>query len=277
MTRRSRLILVSVGALVSLALYGFWFEPDGISVREHDVLLGPDQNAFQQPLRIAVIADLHAGAPYIDETKIDRIVALTNAAKPDLILLTGDFVIQGVIGGRRIPIETIARKLRGLSAPLGVFSVLGNHDRWDDAARIGAALEDAGFPVLENKAAEIMRQGQVLYVVGLSDAYTTKPDIGGALSDVPHGKTSICFTHSPDVFPELPATCALTIAAHTHGGQVWLPLIGRPVVPSRFRQRYAAGLVHENGKTLFISTGIGTSLIPVRFGVPPEVTVLNVK
>jgi hypothetical protein len=86
----------------------------------------------------------------------------------------------------------------------------------------------------------------------------------------------LCFTHSPDVFPDLPKTCLLTIAGHTHGGQVDLPVLGRLIVPSEFGQRYAAGLVHENGRYMFVSTGIGTSIIPVRFRVPPEVSLVKI-
>ena len=273
--KRRGAILASIGVLLTVGLYAFWWEPDGIRIREHDVVLGNGQT-FPRPLRVAVIADLHAGAPYIDEAKIDRAVALTNDARPDLILLNGDYVIQGVIGGAHIPIETVARKLSLLKAPLGVFAVLGNHDRWEDAAHIGHALEAAGIPVLENISAAIARDDQLFYLVGISDAFTTRPDIAGAFSSVPDGAKTLCFTHSPDIFPDLPAACALTIAAHTHGGQVWLPILGRPIVPSRFKQRYAAGLVRENGKTLYVATGIGTSIIPIRLGVPPEVSILNI-
>jgi predicted MPP superfamily phosphohydrolase len=277
MTRSSKLRSVIVGTLVVLALYAFCIEPSRIRVVEYDVA-GPDgRGMFPQPLRIAVIADLHAGAPYIGEAKIERVVALTNAARPDLILLAGDYVIQEVIGGEHIPIETVAEKLRGLRAPLGVFAVLGNHDRWENARQIARALEAVGIPVLENRSAEIGHSGNSLHLVGLSDAFTTTPNVAEALAGVPRGARALCFTHSPDVFPNLPAACALTIAAHTHGGQVWLPLLGRPIVPSRFGQRYAAGLVRENEKVLFVSTGIGTSIIPVSFGVVPEVSVLNVR
>jgi predicted MPP superfamily phosphohydrolase len=241
---------VIVCALGALALYGFWFEPSRIRVVEHDIAGADGRSIFAQPLRIAVIGDLHAGAPYIDEAKVDRVVALTNAARPDLILLAGDYV---------------------------VFAVIGNHDRWEDAAHIENALTAVGIVVLENKSLEIARDDDTVRLVGVSDSFTTVPNLTAAFADVPDGTRALCFTHSPDIFLTLPQTCALTIAAHTHGGQVWLPLLGRPIVPSRFGQRYAAGLVHENGKALFVSTGIGTSIIPVRFGVMPEISLLNVK
>jgi predicted MPP superfamily phosphohydrolase len=231
-----------------------------------------------QPLKgltIAVIADLHAGSPYIDEAKIDRVVALTNAARPDLIVLTGDYVVgvRKKYGGRRIAIETITAHLKALHAPLGVYAALGNHERWVGEERAVAAFRAAGIPVLQN---EHVRIG-AFYLAGIGDDHTRAADPARALSGVPRGAAAICFTHSPDIFPHLPGSCALTLAGHSHGGQVRLPLLGRPVLPLRTGQRYAAGLVREGGKTLFVSTGIGTSGLPVRLGVPPEISLLTLR
>ena len=276
MKRLRRPASVIALTLLALALYAFWFEPNRLQVVEYDIEVVGNLSTPSQPLRIAVIADLHAGAPYIDEAKIERVVALTNAQRPDLILLTGDYVIQGVVGGNHISIERTATELNALSAPLGVFAVIGNHDRWENAEHITRVLESVGIRVLEDRSVPIVRDSDPFYLVGLSDVFTTVPNIASALADVPEDSAAICFTHSPDIFPNLPDTCALTIAGHTHGGQVWLPLIGRPIVPSRFGQLYAAGLVRENGKVLFVSTGIGTSIIPVRFGVVPEISILKI-
>jgi predicted MPP superfamily phosphohydrolase len=277
MTRR-RIILLFVAFIpLALALYAFWIEPSGIRVVSYEISPEGFSEQFASPLRIAVIADLHGGAPYIDEEKIEKVVALTNAAEPDLILLAGDYVIQGVVGGAHMPIETIVSKLRVLSAPLGVFAVIGNHDNWENGEHIRSEFEAAGISVLENEAAVIIHNDQMLNIVGLSDAFSTIPDIANALAGVPRNAATICLTHSPDIFPELPGMCALTIAGHTHGGQVLLPLVGRLVVPSRYGARYAIGVVKEHPKTLFVSPGIGTSILPVRFGVPPEISLLNVE
>ena len=264
-----------LAVLLVLALYGFWYEPASLRAVVHTIALDEATRLSQTPLRVVVIADLHGGAPFIDEAKIEKVVTLANAAKPDLVLLTGDYVISGVRGGHFMPIETIAGKMRALSAPLGVYAVLGNHDRSSDARRIEAAFSEVGIHVLENQAVKL-KHGGTFYLAGLSDWYTGPRDIKGMTAQLPAGAHALCFTHSPDIFPLLPRTCALTIAGHTHGGQVFLPFFGRPIVPSLYGQRYAAGLVHENGKYLFVSTGIGTSNIPVRFGVPPEVSVLDI-
>ena len=265
------------GAAAVFGAYGFWYEPSSLRAVEHRIAL-PQQNAIpDDPLRIAVISDLHGGAPYIGEAKIDAVVAFANDAKPDLILLTGDYVTKGVLGGWNMPIETIVTHLKALHAPLGVYAVLGNHDRWEDAARIAKAFEEAGIPVLDDRNTILKSDGQPIHLAGISDYRTGPHDVDAALAGVPKDAHAICFTHSPDAFPVLPGTCALTIAGHTHGGQVWLPLLGRIIVPSHYGQRYAVGLIQEDGKYLFVSTGIGTSILPVRFMVPPEVSILEIE
>ncbi len=230
-------------------------------------------------MNVAVISDLHAGSPFIDEKKIDRVVSLTNAAKPDIILLTGDYVVSvaPALGGRPMPIQTVAARLKHLHAPLGVYAVIGNHDRWEDAEGISAAFRSVGIAVLENRNLGLStRHGQV-FLAGIGDFHTHASDPAQALAGIAAGEPALCFTHTQDVFPRLPPACALTIAGHTHGGQVRLPIVGRPKVPSGYGQRYAAGYVQEGGKALFVSTGIGTSMLPVRFGVPPEISFLRLK
>jgi predicted MPP superfamily phosphohydrolase len=267
-------LLVLGGAL---ALHAFWLEPDSLRLARYDVQL---YRPGLSNMRIAVISDLHAGAPYIDQAKIERVVEMTNATKPDLVLLTGDYVITGVLGGRHMAIEEIAAHLRHLHAPLGVYAVIGNHDRWEDADHITHALQSAGIRVLENAHLVLTWQRGQIGLVGIGDYFTHASDPARALAGLPAGLPAICFTHSPDVFPELPKRCALTIAGHTHGGQVWLPLLGRPAVAagiSNYGQRYAIGLVREEQKILFVSPGIGASGVSVRFAVPPEVSLLEIR
>lgn len=251
----------------------FWIVPDSLQVTEYDVATDA---APLKGLRIAVISDLHAGASYIDERKLDEVVRLTNAANPDLILLAGDYVSERGDGSLRMPLDTIAAHLKGLDARLGVYAVLGNHDMLAGREPIMGMLSQAGVVLLDNVYSVIGRSQGPLVLMGLGwDGHAAARQTLARLA----GQTAICLAHTPDVFPGLPSTCALTIAGHTHGGQVALPLIGRPAVPisSRFGQRYAAGLIREQGRALFVSTGIGTTYLPVRLGVTPEISLLKIQ
>jgi hypothetical protein len=260
-----------------LAVEAFWLEPSSLRISRYTV---PVTNApLLKGLRIAEIADLHGGSMFIDGAKIEKVVAMTNAAKPDIIVLTGDYVITHVLLGRHMPIETIARHLKELHAPLGVYAVIGNHDRWENQAHITAVLERAGIGVLENASVAIRTPRGILYLAGIGDFYTHAANATQALAGVPKDARGLCITHSPDAFPGTPKSCALTIAGHTHGGQVRLPLFGRPAVAfvSDHGQDYASGITRDGAKTLFVGTGIGTSGLPIRFGVPPEVSLLTVQ
>ena len=255
-----------------LAADAFWLEPSSLRLAQYEL---PAPAPALRGLRIAVIADLHGGSPYIGKDKIDAVVAMTNAAHPDLVLMAGDYVsgVPHIWGGPHISIEVIAAHLKALKAPLGVYAVLGNHDNWTAPHRIAAALRQNGIPVLDN--AHLILPHGALTLVGIGDQRSHADNVARALAGIAPGTHALCFTHAPDLFARLPSTCALTVAGHTHGGQVVLPLLGRLVVPSRFG--YDAGLFHRDGKTLFVGTGIGTSTMPVRFGVPPEISLLSLQ
>jgi uncharacterized protein len=269
----------TIAALVALGLaaWGFWLEPRRVVVREVTLEV-PNWPLTASGLRVALLADLHVGSPHNDLAKLRRVVALVNAARPDVALVLGDIVIQGVVGGRFVPPESTARELARITAPLGVYAVLGNHDAWLDAPRVRRALDGAGLTVLQDSAVRISRGPSVTFwLAGVSDVWTAPHDVRAALGDVPEWGSVLVFTHNPDIFPEVPARVSLTLAGHSHGGQVRLPFIGRPVVPSRYGSRYAAGHVVEGGRHLYVTNGVGTSIIPVRFRVPPEVVIVTVR
>jgi predicted MPP superfamily phosphohydrolase len=140
---------------------------------------------------------------------------------------------------------------------------------------VTTALQKEGIQVLEDDAVRIRRGSAHFWLVGLSDFWEGPHDLRKAFGKVSDGAPVLAFTHNPDVFPVMSNRFSLLIAGHTHGGQVHLPLLGRPIVPSMYGQRYAYGHVVENGRHLFVAPGLGTSILPVRFRVPPEVTVLK--
>jgi predicted MPP superfamily phosphohydrolase len=269
--------VLAVAATASLGVGGLlgWavvVEPGRLDVRETQVR---SARWPRPPLRIAVLTDLHVGSFRNGLDRLDDVVARTNAQNPDLVVILGDLVIHDVVLGRFVPPEATAARLAGLRAPLGVVAVLGNHDWWYDGVRVRAVLEKAGIRVLENDAVPIGDGSRRFWVAGVGDLWTRPADIPKALAGVPPEDPVILLTHNPDVFPSVPEHVVLTLAGHTHGGQVALPIVGRPIVPSRYGQRYAYGLVVENGRALFVSPGIGTSILPVRFRVPPEISVVT--
>lgn len=259
-----------------LGLWAFWIEPAWLTTHSF-VLQIPDWQPVHRGLKVAILTDLHVGSPHAGLEKLEKVVESTNRERPDLVVILGDLVVQGVIGGRFVEPEPIADVLRGLRAPLGTIAVLGNHDWWYDGARVERALAGAGIVVLENEAHRVRPQGKPLWVVGIADLLTRKPDIEGSLRQVEGTDPVILITHNPDIFPHVPPRVSLTLAGHTHGGQVNLPVVGRLVVPSRYGKRYAMGHIVEDGRHLFVGGGVGSSILPVRFRVPPEVVVLELR
>ncbi|MCB1021571.1 MAG: metallophosphoesterase [Acidobacteria bacterium] len=269
-------IAITLFGLV-LGIWGFWWEPSSLRVRRDSVEVPRWPEALDS-MRVAVLTDLHIGSPYKGLDSLRKLVRRTNELEPDLILLPGDFVIQGVLGGTFVRPEEIVPELAKLHAPLGVFAVMGNHDWWLRRPReMIAAFEQNGVPLLLDQAVRVDTGKAPFWVMGIGDFWETDHDVDAALAMVTDDAPVIAFTHNPDIFPDMPARVNLTIAGHTHGGQVYIPFVGRPVVPSEFGERYAIDEVREDGRVLYVSSGVGTSMLPVRFLVPPEITMLELK
>jgi len=283
--RSRRRLLLAMGALVlimaaiHLGREAFVTEPDSLIVAEYAIDL-PGWPAALDGFRIAAVGDLHGGAPYIDERKLAEVARRVTAAKPDLIAWLGDYVIQGVLGGTFMEPEKVAAILSTAKAASGQVAIIGNHDHWLDSFRVERAFVAAGIPFLRWSSRTIDVKNVRIHVYGLDDFELVSgywSTFNAALKEweaLPANEPLIVLSHSPDVFPWIPARAILTLASHTHGGQVRLPLIGSPIVPSSFGQRFARGHIVEEGRHLFVNTGIGTSIIPVRFGVPPEISIL---
>lgn len=258
-----------------LALWAFVIEPNRLVLNPVTVAL-PNWPVPLNGLKIVAIGDVHGGSNFITEAKIQQMVELANAQNPDVTVLLGDFVTGSKRTDPLMSQETIARNLSGLRAKYGVYAVMGNHDWWTDGFRMLSALNNFGIRVIDNDAVRIIHNGQTVWLMGIPDFSTQwHASLKGAWDKITTQDPVIAITHSPDVFPELSPRITLALAAHTHGGQVNLPLVGRLVVPSMYKQRYAAGLIRDGDRTLFVTTGVGTSVLPVRFGVPPEIAVVT--
>jgi len=275
--RRLRLVRIVIFLIAgSLAVWAFFIEPNRLVT--HYATIQIDQLPYKlSDLKIALLSDIHAGSAFIDEAKLRLIVERTNQLNPDLILIAGDFVAGDRGNTHRIEPEVFAPILKNLRASLGVYAVLGNHDWWYDAPKVRTALEANGIRVLDNEFTFVSSRGGPIFLVGLADLWEGQQRIQETIAKIPDGPPIIALTHNPDIFPELPKRVTLLLAGHTHGGQVRFPLIGTVVQSSRYGDRYASGHVVENGHHLFVTTGIGTSIVPVRFGVAPEIVLLTLQ
>jgi predicted MPP superfamily phosphohydrolase len=289
LSRRSLLRLLGAGLLGSVAFssYAFAIEPRFRLVVTRYRFQPPRWPKLERPLRVAAVADIHACEPWMPLTRIAEIVEVTNAIEPDLIVLLGDYV-AGMARFRTgiVRMRDWGPALGRLSASLGTYAVLGNHDWWTNAKAVRTTLVDNGITVLENEARLIRSNtGPGFWLAGLGDQLAIPKGRGRfeGVHDLPRTLAqmtgdsipAILLAHEPDIFPQVPARISLTLCGHTHGGQVNLPLLGRLIVPSRFGQRYAYGHVIEDGRHLVVSAGLGCSILPARFGVPPEIVVLE--
>jgi uncharacterized protein len=259
-----------------LVFYGLFVEPNRLVVR-HETIQIDHWPQELNGLKIAVISDFHVGGWFVGDKKLQMIVERTNQLQPDLIVILGDYMSgEGWMSHRVLPEEFVAR-LKNFHAPLGVYSVLGNHDWWWDGNKVRRGLEANGIKVLDNEVERLEWRGSSLWLAGLADLWTRPQRIEETIAKIPQGEPMIALTHNPDIFPRLPLRVPLLLAGHTHGGQVQLPFIGSVIEPSDYGQRYVEGHVIEKGHHLFVTTGIGTSILPIRFGVPPEIVLVTLQ
>jgi uncharacterized protein len=294
LTRRH--FLQAMGGLgaagVSTTAYGFSAPLLRLRVTRYNIT--PPQWPAGLTLRIAAIADLHACDPWMSLDHIADIVERTNALKPDLVVMLGDYVAGHRKVTRFIPDAEWAGVLSGLKATLGVHAVLGNHDWWEDKTvqrdghglpSAGQALEAVGIPVYENDAKKLSKNGQSFWLAGLGDQLAFVParrfrplkrigvdDLGATLKKVNDEAPVILMAHEPDIARRVPSRVALQLSGHTHGGQVRM-LGWSPISPSG--QQLAYGRIKMNCDVV-VSGGLGCSIMPFRLGVPPEIVLVTV-
>jgi predicted MPP superfamily phosphohydrolase len=263
--------LVTIATFTFLA-WGFVWEPGRLVERDYSVAL-PHWPAQCDRLRVDVVADIHTGSPRNGVDKLDRVVRKLSASDSDVVILAGDYVILKVFLGKYVAPEVVAAHLKPLLAHKRVYAVLGNHDWWKNGTRVRRALQSIGITVLENQSTEISLGQCRLWLAGVGDLWEGHPDIRRAFAGVTDDAPVVAITHNPDIFPQMPARASLVIAGHTHGGQVNL----LPGQPSMRFGHYIAGPIFDHGRQLFVTPGIGTSILPFRFRVPPEISRLTLR
>ena len=287
MTRR-RFLLGSVG-LVTLAGagtggYSYLEAKSRLLVTPYRIV-SPRWTSGQR-LSITVIADLHAGGPNMVVEKIRDIVDTANGLQSDIVVLLGDYFATHRFVVPVVPHAVWAAELKRLRAPLGVWAILGNHDWWYDVEGVRKALADVDIPLLENQVVPLGEEGNRFWLAGLGDQiahrithnrFRGEDDLPGTLARVRTDDPIILLAHEPDIFPQVPDRVALTLAGHTHGGQLRIPFIWPSLVPSAYGARYAYGHIVEDHRHMVVSGGLGTSVVPLRLGVPPEIVQVEVR
>lgn len=266
-------------------VYATLVEPHWIQVTRLDVPLSGLPEVLDG-FTIVQLSDLHLG-PFVSAETVRRSVEIANDLGADLIVLTGDFVYRSASYS-----AACARELASLQAPYGVYAVLGNHDNWTDADQVADDLAGSGIVVLRNERRALKVGDIYLWLLGIEDTGYTGGFFGDfqamwqkardalalLLRGIPADEPRLLLVHNPDFTEMLPeGRIDLALCGHTHGGQVRLPFIGAPVVPSCFGQKYAGGLVQGPSTLVYVNRGIGLTVLPVRFNCRPEVTRLRLR
>lgn len=272
---RQRLAWLALAGLLAVCVDGFYVEPARLVERDYTLRLS-NWPVQCDGLRVDVITDTHTGSPRNGVDKLDRVVARLLASDADIVLMTGDYVILSVLAGTYIPAGTIAEHLKPLTARKSVYAVLGNHDWWKDGPKVSRAFAGAGVHMIDNASLPIDAGGCRFWLAGLGDLLEGRPDVRATFAGIPPRASVIALTHEPALWPRIPPQATLTIAGHTHGGQI------NPfgiLTPRRYRAHsYQLKGVYEAGaRQLFVSPGIGTSILPMRLGVPPEISRLTLR
>jgi len=269
----SRRSFLKGGALLGggLLLEGFVVEPRMVDITETRVQINGLPAVFNG-FRICQITDVHHSS-VVGLDYIKSVVEEANRLRPDLVLLTGDYIDTG-----RKYMAPCLEALSGVKARYGTIAILGNHDYFIEKSYAEEVITSHKIPLLQNSHLLIESKGFTLCVAGVRDLLEDAPDASAALKGVDLSVPRVLLSHHPDYAETLPADerIDLVISGHTHGGQVRLPFGHAPVMPSNYGQKYSGGLVRlDSGTQVFVSRGIGVSMIPVRFNCPPELALIK--
>jgi predicted MPP superfamily phosphohydrolase len=246
--------------------YARHIEPDWLMVESVEVPIASLPSALEG-FKIVQMSDFHLH-PFTQLELVQKAVARANELEPDVVVLTGDYVLAAADS-----IYELAPTLAGLNARHGVFAVLGNHDHWTEASVVRAGLAEAGLAVLDNSGVALSAGGSQLYLAGVDDCWSGAPDLELALDGAPAAAPVVLLAHEPDFADTfaLDGRVSLQLSGHSHGGQVRLPGIGALVLPT-YGQKYDAGLNKASNMWVYTTRGIGVIGPPVRFNCPPEIT-----
>jgi predicted MPP superfamily phosphohydrolase len=273
-TRRKFLTGLAAAPLVAVSVgsaYARLIEPYNLAVTTTDIFIQNLPSAFVG-FRITQLTDVHHSR-IVGLGEIERVVELANQTRPDLIVLTGDYTTSF-----RRYIEPCAELLGKLRAPEGVWAVLGNHDHYTDPELTSWALERNRINMLNNANTRLRRGSDSLQLSGIDDWSWAGNDWSRALHGIDERFPTVLLSHQPIVL-DLPEAekVSLILSGHTHGGQISLPFLGAPARFLTKDLKYAQGLFRRGSTQLYVSSGTGVIGLPVRFGMRPEIAVLQLR
>ena len=270
------LAIAAASAIVAVVVQGYRNATSDPVVRQVTFHM-PDYPAGAEPITLVLLSDIHVHGPDMPPQRLASLVGRINALNADAIVIAGDFIGNNWLGGD-YPIPQAIAPLAGLRARLGIYAVLGNNDHRAGPGAVSVALTAAHIRVLDNAAVEV----GPLALGGLDDKadkrrVAFRKDLRTTFAAMRETQGArILLTHRPDVFPLVPSDVTLMLAGHTHCGQIVLPVIGPMFTGSRYGTRYICGVRRENGRTLLVTAGLGTSHFPIRWRAPPDIWLIRI-
>lgn len=248
-----------------ICIDGFLIEPNLLSVKKYII-----KDKVLKGLKLVFVSDFHITKH--QEKRLKKIIELINEQNADIVLSTGDYIAKHSLKAS-LDSGKIAENISKIKSNYGFYTTLGNHDWKKGEESITSAFQKYGIKILKNENIPVKFGERIVYIAGIEDYQSGRPSIQTALSNTEN--PVILLTHNPDMFTEVPDSVNLTLAGHTHGGQINLPIFGALIIPSKYRNRFASGYIEENGKKMIVTKGIGTSIIPVRINCKPEIVVIE--
>ena len=274
MKKKIKIILIVIAVLLLcigfIPIWAFFIEPNLLIVKKLEI-----KDSALRGIRIAYLSDLHLcqdGKNYAL-----NMVKKVNEQKPDIILLGGDYIVVDIYKNKSMKEDEIIKILSGLKAKYGIFMIMGNHElRLNTWKIITQSIKNTNIKLLQNANKKLQIKDKTIYIVGIGDYSDKKHDISKAFNGV-DSTPVIAFTHSPDIFPNIPDYVNITFAGHTHGGQVYIPFYGPLGKPTHLLGIYIKGMYAEGSKKMFVSSGIGNSHLKVRLFNLPEIVIADFK
>jgi predicted MPP superfamily phosphohydrolase len=267
MMKQKLVVILSIFIILWLSYYCLFIEPENIKITNYTI-----KDNELSGLKVVFASDFHIRPQ--QEKQLEKVVNLINSQDADIVLSAGDFV-NGHTKKSTMPISDIAKELGKVKTKHGFFATLGNHDGWYGSEIIAKELKANGIKVLENENEIVKINGKEIYIAGVEDMMTGDANVYLAIEKAE--SPIILLTHTPDMFSKISDEVNLTLAGHTHGGQIHIPGLGSLIRTPWYDRKYARGRIVENGSTLLVTTGLGSAYAEARLFTPPEIIYITLK